>query len=281
MRQANNLSNRQVLETRCRNARHNLLYVVIFTLVNILLLITKSDLYFLFSAYIPYVLVSVGMMLCGMYPPEYYGQDISNVEFMNTSVFAILLAVALIITALYFISWIFSKKNKVGWFIFALVIFVIDTVGMLWSNGLGVEGIVDIIFHVWVIVSLALGINAYFKLKKLSVEEVENTEIEQNVEEQESLEDSVILRIADTNVKARILLESNVQGHLVTYRRVKRVNELVVDGNVYDEIEVLVEFAHSLKAQIDGHLIEVGFDGKFHSYLKVDGQIVAKQLRLY
>lgn len=281
MRQANNLSNRQVLETRCRNARHNLLYVVIFTLVNILLLITKSDLYFLFSAYIPYVLVSVGMMLCGMYPPEYYGQDISNVEFMNTSVFAILLAVALIITALYFISWIFSKKNKVGWFIFALVIFVIDTVGMLWSNGLGVEGIVDIIFHVWVIVSLALGINAYFKLKKLSVEEVENTEIEQNVEEQESLEDLVILRIADTNVKARILLESNVQGHLVTYRRVKRVNELVVDGNVYDEIEVLIEFAHSLKAQIDGHLIEVGFDGKFHSYLKVDGQIVAKQLRLY
>ena len=180
MKKLNNLSPQQVLETRCRNARQNLLYVVIFTLVNILLLVTKSDLYFLFSAYIPYVLVSTGMMLCGMYPPEYYGQDISYLEFLSPTVFAILLTVAIVITALYFLSWIFSKKNRVGWLIFALVIFVIDTIGMFIFTGFAVEGIVDIIFHVWVIVSLALGINAYFKLKKLPVEEVESIAVEQD-----------------------------------------------------------------------------------------------------
>ena len=45
--------------------------------------------------------------------------------------------------------------------------------------------------------------------------------------------------------------------------------------------EALVEFAHSLKAQIDGHIIEVGFDGGIHSYLKLDGEIVSKKIRLY
>ena len=69
-------------------------------------------------------------------------------------------------------------------------------------------------------------------------------------------------------------------GHYVVYRRVKKTNELVIDLYVYDEIEILVECAHSLEARIDGHLIVVGFDGVSHSYLSVDGEIVAKKLRL-
>lgn len=69
-------------------------------------------------------------------------------------------------------------------------------------------------------------------------------------------------------------------GHSIVYRRIKGVNELVIDGNVYDEIEALIEYAHTLKAQVDGHLFEAEFDGKAHSYIKVDGQTVAKKLRL-
>ena len=76
-------------------------------------------------------------------------------------------------------------------------------------------------------------------------------------------------------------MEADALGRAIVYRRVKRVNELVIDGRVYDEIEALVEFAHSLKAQLDGHLIEVGFDGWVHSYLKIDGQTVARKTRFY
>lgn len=50
---------------------------------------------------------------------------------------------------------------------------------------------------------------------------------------------------------------------------------------MYDEIEALVEFSHSLEAHIDGHSIEVSFDGKYHSYLKIDGQLVEKTWRFY
>jgi hypothetical protein len=96
-----------------------------------------------------------------------------------------------------------------------------------------------------------------------------------------NLKNSESIRIADSTVKARILLEADALGHAIVYRRVKRVNELVIDGRVYDEMEALVEFAHSLKAQIDGHTIEVGFDGWVHSYLKIDGQTVGRKRRLY
>ena len=280
-------SDRETLQNKFNNTRLNLLLVVAFTAINIFLLVTNSDTYFLFSAYIPYALVSLGMMLCGMYPAEYYGEDLVGVEFFDKSVFAVLLVIAAIITALYLISWIFSKNNKVGWLIFALVIFSLDTAGLLLLGGFDVTNIIDIAFHGWVIVSLATGINACSKLKNMPVEEA--GEIEESDEEDfeaddyyaESSINSGAIRVADPDVKSRILLEAEALGHVITYRRVKRVNELVIDGKVYDEYEALVESAHSLTARIDGHDIEAGFDGVAHSYLLVDEEEVAKKLRLY
>lgn len=88
------------------------------------------------------------------------------------------------------------------------------------------------------------------------------------------------MRVADTTVKSRTLLETDVHGHAVCYRRVKRTNELVIDGNVYDEIEMLMETAHALHATVDGHEIVVGYDGVSKSYVKVDGVVVGTKLRL-
>ena len=45
--QAQPVSERQALETKYVNSRHNLLIVLIFTAVNILLLVTNSNSYFL------------------------------------------------------------------------------------------------------------------------------------------------------------------------------------------------------------------------------------------
>ncbi len=279
MKTSETLSNKDVLETKYNNSRHNLLLVVVFTVINIVLLITKSESYFLFSAYIPYALVTLGMLLCGMFPEEYYGEDFAGMEFLGSSVFTVFLVIAIIFTALYLVSWIFSKKNKVGWLIFALVIFSIDTLGMFALMEFATESIIDIVFHAWVIISLAIGINACRKLKKIPADEIAETEIEQT--DMEKPARSEMIRVADLGAKARILLEAEALGHHITYRRVKKVNELVIDGNVYDEMEALLEFAHSLQAEIDGHLIEVGFDGNVHSYLEIDGEIVTKKMRLY
>ena len=89
-----------------------------------------------------------------------------------------------------------------------------------------------------------------------------------------------MLRLADTEVKSRTLLEFKAFDRSIVYRRVKRVNELVIDGKVYDEYVALFERSHMLTANIDGHAIAVGFDSVGFSYATVDGMVVAKKTRL-
>ncbi len=275
----NNLSKGVELEKRYNSARANLLLVTLFSAINIILLVTNSDKYFLFSAYIPYCIADFAMYYCGLYPAEYYGEFLADAQFLDMSAFAVMMGIAGIILLLYFLSWIFSKKNRVGWIIFSLIFFVIDTAVMYLIFGFQMSNIVDTVFHFWVIVSLTMGIVSGFKLKKLKTTEPE-AEISEEIEG--ALVNSEILRPADPFVKSRKLLEANVLGYNVEYRRVQgRVNELVIDGNVYDEFTAFVEAAHTLKANYNGHLIEVGYDGFAHSFIKADGEIVEKKLRLY
>ena len=170
--QAQQLSERQILQNKFTSARSNLLLVLVFTVVNILLLVTNSNTYFLFSAYVPYLLAILGMEMCGMFPDEYYGGDTSGFIFFDTSFLVIMLVIAAAILALYLLSWIFSKKGKSGWLIFALVFFAIDTV-LLVVMTLPSISIVDLIFHAWVLYSLFTGISAAKKLKNLPEEPVE------------------------------------------------------------------------------------------------------------
>ena len=66
---------REDYEQKYNSSRGQLLFVLAMTVINIVLLVSKSDLYFLFSAFIPYFLVDLGMYMCGMYPSEYYLED--------------------------------------------------------------------------------------------------------------------------------------------------------------------------------------------------------------
>ena len=165
---------REMLEAKYKGSTHNLLIVVIFTLLNVILLIAQSNTYFLFSASIPYALVDLAMFFCGMYPAEYYA-DVVGLQFWDQSFFVVAIVLAALIILLYLLSWIFAKKNKMGWMIFALVFFALDTLAMLAYYGISADMIVDIVFHVWVLISLSNGIISFNKLKKLPEETVEET----------------------------------------------------------------------------------------------------------
>lgn len=91
---------------------------------------------------------------------------------------------------------------------------------------------------------------------------------------------SAVVRYADTAVKSRILLEARVKDYEIYYRRVKSVNELVINGRVYDEKKGIIEFAHKLYATIDGHIIEAGCDEESYSYIIFDGEIINRKKRL-
>lgn len=168
----NKTSERYTLENKYNTTRYNLLLVVGFTLVNIVLLLVDSNTYFLFSAYIPYTVATMGMILCGKYPMEYYGGGSpSDYNFMSQSAFIGIIVLAVILVALYALAYIFSKKLRPGWLIFALVSFILDTLFMFVDAGIQTDMLIDYLFHIWVIVSLIIGVSAGYKLKKLPPEE--------------------------------------------------------------------------------------------------------------
>ena len=92
--------------------------------------------------------------------------------------------------------------------------------------------------------------------------------------------ESLAIRYADFGVKSRILLEAEAETYTICYRRVKTVNELVVNGRVYDEKKALIEFEHTLRAVIDGHTIEAGLDELSCSYIRFDGELIAYKERI-
>ncbi len=152
------------LEAKYKSSIGNILLIVVFSVINIILLLTNADTYFLFSAFIPYFAVSLGKYLCGFYPNEYYA-DAENIEFFDSSVFYVTIAVAAVIILVYFICWLFAKKKKIGAVIFALIFFIIDTLAMVFISGFSVDSIFDIIFHIWVISYLIIAISTYNKIK--------------------------------------------------------------------------------------------------------------------
>ena len=88
------------------------------------------------------------------------------------------------------------------------------------------------------------------------------------------------VRRADRSVKVRILLEARVEDYEICYRRVKSVNELVINGIVYDEKKAVIEFTHNLSAVVDGHTIEAGLSDDSYSYIMFDGECLANKQRL-
>jgi hypothetical protein len=149
---------------------------------------------------------------------------------------------------------------------------------MLWLTGFVMDSIIDILMHIWVISYLVIGIVTYFKIKN-TPEELENAVAEIN-KEVESDGNSNVLRMAE-DIKSRVLIEAESNGMHIIYRRVKRTNELVINGCVYDEYEALAEFAHTLTANVNGHKIEAIYDGAYNVKIVVDSEIVAKKMRIF
>ncbi len=274
-----------LLRGKYHSARSNLLLAMAFTVINVVIAFFDGSSYFLFSLFVPYFLVLTGLLITGKLPAELYTEDWADAEFLDSSALVVMVVIAAVILSLYLLCWIFSKKEKVGWLIFALVLVSIDTALMLLIQGVSVDTIIDIAFHAWVIISLINGIGAYRKLKKLPDEVVtveaanviEGTETE--ITEDTAEENTSRLRIADSDVKCNVLLTAEKDGLAITYRRVKRTNELIVNGNVYDEYEALIESSHILTAVVNHHTVEAGFDG-VRSFISVDGERIAKKLRL-
>lgn len=151
---------REAYEFSYAKARSNLLLAAIFTLVNVFLVLSGSDTYFLFSASIPYWTGAFGRL-----DYEIYG-------IMSSLVIAGVIAV--VFTAAYFLLWGMSKRHR-GWMYAAAVCFAVDFLGLILLNlGLGFDSsdILDYLFHIYVMFYLISGSISAGKLAKMPPMEV-------------------------------------------------------------------------------------------------------------
>lgn len=156
MKTKNNVDKKspEYLTRAMSNGRNNLLLILIFTLINLALMLLDSNTYFLFSASVPYYLTAFCIGLDGM-----------TVGFFT----AIALVISAVILGIYLLCWLFSKK-KMGWFVVAMVMFVLDTVCLVIVAGLlgmFADCILDFVFHIWATVSMIQGIRANSRWKAL------------------------------------------------------------------------------------------------------------------
>ena len=151
----NNKNTRDYQENLYKSARYNLLAVLAFTVINIVWILVGSGSYLFFSANIPYYLTAYGYVFDGYTPGTYTLTG---------------LVMALPFLAAYLVCWLLSKKRS-GWLVGALVLFSVDTAamaGLVLLSGYGlVSWIVEIILHVWIVVSLARGVAAAAKLRNM------------------------------------------------------------------------------------------------------------------
>ena len=251
---SNGMTPRDVHLQRIKTARSDLLIVAILTVVNIVLYLAHSNTMMLFSAAVPYYAVVFADLL------------------MIPTVTLACYAVALISIVAYFVFWLLSKKRHI-FLVFATVLFSLDFLVLLGLHIYAGEtgGFMDMVIHAVVLYFLILGSASVRPLKNLPEEVPTATE---------ELTNSVPLRRAEDEGKVRILLEEQYSTYHIVYRRVKRLNQLVINNYIYDEVSYLVEPPHNLTAVIDGHLIEVGFDGT-RSYIHVDGAVLQTKVRIF
>lgn len=246
-------------------ARGNLLLLLIFTAINLFLLITQSDTYFLFSAEIPYFFLILGL--------EFYTQT------AEISLLLIFAAVSLLFLAIYFVCWLCSKKHH-GFMTVALVLFALDCALMVYTMVLSGEFglILDILFHVWVMYYLIVGVIHANKLKKMPAN---TSDPWQNALISEMpLESTQALRRAENAEKSKVLVTADSFGHKIVYRRYgKTKEELIVDGYVYAEwIRTKKAKSNTINAVVSGVPVAAGFLGQMN-FIAVSNVIIANTTR--
>lgn len=160
--------------TKYNNARSQILFALVFTLINIaLVFINNGSSYFLFSIFVPYAMVSLSYSICGMMPADYYDESFG--DFLPKSFFAVVCVIAAVILVVYLLCYIFSKKH-IGWMIAALVLVSIDTVlllGFILLTGTLSSSFMDILFHILLVYYAAAALKYHHDIKKqLLAEEV-------------------------------------------------------------------------------------------------------------
>lgn len=261
-----------------KKARSNFVLAVAFTLANLILIYLDASFYFPFSIYTP-----LSFLMNGKFEALYNGDNL----YLIVSVI-----IALVILALFFLCWLISGKKRV-FILIALILFGIDSVIMLIDaisvlDTLDASFLIDIAFHAWVLYFLVMGTMAWAKLRGVSPEAVAAAQacgvnpapIPEQTTTGDSIQESTPLRPDDKN--GRILIKADYEDLHISMKRTRGLTELIINGNVYDEIAGMVEKEYALHARVYNTYIRGECkSSRSHMYLYANNQLIAKKLRIF
>ncbi len=162
-------------EAQYAQARGNLLAMLLLTLVNVGLMIAEAEVSFLFSAIFPQVVISYGWYLDAWLGGSTYTLIAYGISLMSIVLFAL--------------CYFLSKKHR-GWMTTALVLFILDCIVLVYWIYLGfmIEDVLDILFHLWILFYLIMGVRAAARLKNMPTPKATQQEqAKQNPEVQETV----------------------------------------------------------------------------------------------
>lgn len=155
------------LASKAKNGRHSLLLIIVFTIINLVMILLDQDTYFLFSASVPYYTT---LLVKAIENGFVDGPWTNGPATMQALVFSF------VVLTVFFLCWLLSDKRR-GWLIAALVLFIVDTLAMVLFTYVlydtPVSNLVDLFFHIWAIVELFQAVSARKKLQNLPYPETE------------------------------------------------------------------------------------------------------------
>ena len=268
MKKKNRFDNSSLPVRRYSRARSSLLLMMIMTVINTALAAAGSLTYFVFSDYLAYY--------CALFGRAFYEESGMTLYVVVGCAFAVLILLP------YLLCWIFSKKRR-GWLIAALVLFIIDTLLVIWDaiGFMEISYLLDIGFHIWLIVELILGVRAgKAALAEMNAPAapVEDTEFyDASVDKKPN---TPCLGEPQSERKHRLIVQAQHGGRTIEVRRSYGLTELVVDGRLYGKREGVAEMPYRLTACVDGREIATVLQPNNVQTIEVDGQIIAKKFRL-
>lgn len=162
---AGDKNSREYLTQQKKGGRMTLLLILLFTVINLVLLVLDQGTQFLFSASVPYYLTLVGKGLDNGFAEEAWPV---NGTFTVTA-----LAISIGILGVYLLCWLLAGK-RTGWLTAALVLFAVDTAALIALSWLLLEdpmaNIIDLVIHALAIWELWQAVRANRKLAELPEE---------------------------------------------------------------------------------------------------------------
>lgn len=158
-------------------SRMTLLLAVIFTVVNLVMVLFDDSTGFLFSAAIPHYTSFFFAFNCGILSEAYYESYYAVYEdgkyaetwretfpFLDPSIFWTVFAISILIIVGMFVVWFFSKKHRVC-SVITLAFYIVDTVFLLGAAFLlgmgGFSLIMQLLFHIWIVYYAVLSVKAW------------------------------------------------------------------------------------------------------------------------